>query len=153
MKLEIGFAGVKDAAEWARLRYLLWPDCPLDRHRLEIDQLQSGDGIVALAKVEGSTVGFAEVSIRGDHVEGTSVTPVPYLEGWFVTEEFRGKGVGRSLLNFVEDWARRNGYPELASDAEIENGASIRLHGLLGFREVGRTVHFVKDLTKNTHRD
>jgi aminoglycoside 6'-N-acetyltransferase I len=103
---------------------------------------------VAFASTGGELVGMAEVSIRRDHVEGTSAAPVPYLEGWFVVEKYRGKGIGRALLKFVEDWARERGYVELASDAEIWNEESIRLHGMLGFREVGRSVHFVKGLGK-----
>ena len=45
-----------------------------------------------------------------------------------------------------ETWARKRGYREIASDAEIANEASILLHGRRGFAEVGRTVHFVKAL-------
>jgi aminoglycoside 6'-N-acetyltransferase I len=105
-----------------------------------------GSGIVAVAHCNGILVGFAEASIRADHVEGTTVVPVPYLEGWFVLEEYRHFGVGRSLITFVEEWARNLGHKELASEAEIGNERSIRLHSVLGFREVGRSVHFVKSL-------
>src|SRR5688572_22812261 len=145
--MEIYIAGSKDSADWARLRSALWPDCPAERHALEIEQLLASEGVVALARVEGELAGFAEVSIRRDHVDGTSASPVPYLEGWFVEEKFRGKGIGRALIQFIEDWARERDFTELASDAELWNEESIRLHGLLGFREVGRTVHFVKRLS------
>jgi hypothetical protein len=43
-----------------------------------------------------------------------------------------------------------DGYSEIASDAEIQNSRSIRLHSRLGFREVSRTVHFVKTLGNQT---
>lgn len=139
-------ATLGDRAAWVRLRRRLWPDCPAARHRLEVKQLLSGDGVIALACVHGKVVGFAEVSIRGDHVEGTTATPVPYLEGWYVLPHFRGRGVGRALLVFVEKWARTKGFRELASDAEIANRKSIRAHAKLGFSEVGRSAHFVKRL-------
>lgn len=71
---------------------------------------------------------------------------MPYLEGWFVTEDFRGRGIGRGLLAFVERRAVERGFRELASDAELVNAPAIRLHALLGFRETGRSVHFVKAL-------
>lgn len=139
-------ARTSDAQAWARLRAELWPDCPLERHQLEIAQLAKSSGVVALAVRAGEPIGFAEVSIRADHVEGTSTTPVPYLEGWYVASPHRGVGIGTGLLEFVEDWARKRGYREMASDAEIDNEASILLHGRRGFIEVGRTVHFVKML-------
>jgi aminoglycoside 6'-N-acetyltransferase I len=139
-------AQASDAETWARLRAQLWPTCTIERHRLEIAQLSRSAGVVALALRAGEAAGFAEVSIRADHVEGTSSTPVPYLEGWYVAPAQRGRGIGTALLEFVEAWARRRGYRELASDAEIDNEASILLHGRRGFAEVGRTVHFLKTL-------
>jgi aminoglycoside 6'-N-acetyltransferase I len=71
---------------------------------------------------------------------------VAYVEGWFVEEDLRGKGAGRSLIANAEEWARENGFEEIASDAEIENEGSIRAHAALGFRETFRLVHFVKRL-------
>jgi aminoglycoside 6'-N-acetyltransferase I len=146
MQPEIFIARAENADAWAKLRSTLWPDCPPDRHALEIKQLLAGEGVVALARLGTDIVGMAELSIRRDHVEGTSTTPVPYLEGWFVAEPHRAQGIGRALLEFVENWSRAHGYRQLASDAELHNTQSIRLHKTLGFREVGRSVHFVKPL-------
>jgi aminoglycoside 6'-N-acetyltransferase I len=135
-----------DRLEWIKLRHELWPDCPIDRHDLEIEQLLKSEGIVAVVEIDGSLAGFAEVSLRNDHVEGTRASPVPYLEGWFVAPAHRRRGIGRGLLDFVEQWAIARGFNELASDAEIENRQGVTLHTKLGFAEVGRTVHFVKPL-------
>jgi aminoglycoside 6'-N-acetyltransferase I len=135
-----------DRPEWVRLRHELWPDCPVARHDLEIAQLLKSEGIVAVAEVGDILVGFAEVSLRNDHVEGTCASPVPYLEGWFVAPAYRCRSIGRGLLDFVEQWAIARGFHELASDAELENLQGVTLHTKLGFAEVGRTVHFVKPL-------
>jgi aminoglycoside 6'-N-acetyltransferase I len=135
-----------DKEAWTGLRHALWPDCPPERHFLEVGQLLAGDGIVVLAWAGEEAVGFAEVSIRRDHVEGTSEAPVPYLEGWFVAPAHRGLGVGRALLEFAWEWARKKGFGEMASDAELENDRSICAHVQLGFVEVERTVHFVRRL-------
>lgn len=147
MKIAVRPAAEADRDDWIAMRAALWPDCPQARHRLEIGQLLHSAGLVALATADGAAAGFAEVSVRSDHVEGTAHSPVPYLEGWYVAPAFRGRGVGRALIEYVEAWARARGFTELASDAEIENLRSIRLHGLLGFREVGTSVHFVKPLS------
>ncbi|MEK7949994.1 aminoglycoside 6'-N-acetyltransferase [Luteolibacter soli] len=141
-----------DRPQWLSLRYDLWPHCPIDRHRLEIEQLLKSEGIVAVADINGTLAGFAEVSLRHDHVEGTRSSPVPYLEGWFVSPEYRRHGIGRGLLDFVEQWAVARGFNELASDAELENLEGINLHAKLGFAEVGRTVHFVKPLPERSIR-
>ena len=96
---------------------------------------------------QADLIGFAEVSLRHDHVDGASICPVPYLEEWFVEAPFRRQGFGRSLIQAVEHWAISRGYTELASDAELTNTLSIRLHKLLGFSEVDRNVTFLKTLT------
>jgi aminoglycoside 6'-N-acetyltransferase I len=145
MKLIIRGATPSDFRAWIDLRFKLWPDCPLERHQLEVAQVSASPG-VAVASIDCELVGFAEVSIRADHVEGTSIAPVPYLEGWYVSDVHRGQGIGRALLAFVEEWSARNGYRELASDAALDDEKSIRLQAMLGFQEVGRTVHFVKSL-------
>jgi len=137
----------KDKAGWVRLRHSLWPDCPENKHALEVEQvLQSGGTVFVAEHKQAGLIGFAEVSIRSDHVDGATISPVPYLEGWFVDASFRGRGTGRALLKAVEDWAISSGYTELASDAEIGNAQSIRLHKLLGFSEIDRNVTFLKKL-------
>lgn len=152
MAQSISIATKKDKPDWARLRCLLWPDCSAERHELEVEQLLGSEGLVALAVLDGKVIGFAEVSIRRDHVEGTSAAPVPYLEGWFVEKQYRGKGIGRALVRFVEEWARGKGFLELASDAEIWNEASIRAHGQLGFSGGGENGAFREEVELTTRK-
>jgi len=149
-KPSIRLAQAADKPAWLRLRQSLWPECPAHKHALEMRQLLGSDGAVFLAETD-QVIGFAEVSVRHDHVEGASISPVPYLEGWFVQEAFRGQGVGRLLLEAVERWATSRGYTELASDAELDNSVSIRLHHRLGFDEIGRNVSFLKRLKPGRH--
>ncbi|MFO1499572.1 MAG: GNAT family N-acetyltransferase [Verrucomicrobiota bacterium] len=146
MSIRIRAAAQNDANAWTQMRAELWPDCPAARHELEVKQLLQSPGLVIVAEADGELVGFAEISVRVDHVEGTAAAPVPYLEGWYVKTAWRGRSIGRELIRFAENWAYGNGYRELASDAELEHADSIGAHVALGFREVGRNVHFVKAL-------
>ena len=113
--LAIRHARPKDKPAWLRLRRALWPKCPEHKHALEISQLLKSQGAVFLAENGvGKLIGFAEVSLRHDHVDGASISPVPYLEGWFVDRAFRKQGLGRKLMSAVEQWATSHGYSELA---------------------------------------
>ncbi|MBL8062416.1 MAG: GNAT family N-acetyltransferase, partial [Anaerolineales bacterium] len=67
-------------------------------------------------------------------------------EGWFVYPEMRGKGIAGALTQAAEDWARGKGCTEMASDTWLDNEASIRAHLKMGYFEVERLVHFVKQL-------
>ncbi|MGB0371175.1 MAG: aminoglycoside 6'-N-acetyltransferase [Opitutales bacterium] len=147
--MEIVVANETHRDVWLSLRKALWPDCPESRHKIEIEHTLKSAGLVALAMKGAQAIGFAEVSIRVDHVEGAGDSPIPYLEGWYVSPEYRGQGIGRALVTFAENWASDQGYTEMASDAECDNTLSIQIHKTLGFREVGRSVHFIRSLPKN----
>jgi aminoglycoside 6'-N-acetyltransferase I len=136
-----------DGDQWAAMLIVLWPDCPMEKQRIEIEQLLASDGFVLFAEhPTDGLIDFAEVSIRREHVDGVTTNPVPYLEGWYVDARHRGCGVGKLLIAAVEKRAGDTGFNELASDADLENISSQRAHESLGFREVGRGVHYVKTL-------
>ena len=99
-----------------------------------------------LAEEEGAFAGFAQCQLRRDYVEGTETSPVGYLEGVYVREPFRGRGLARALLQACEGWARRRGCVEFASDCELGNMDSIAFHLGAGFAEANRIVCFVKPL-------
>jgi aminoglycoside 6'-N-acetyltransferase I len=68
------------------------------------------------------------------------------VEGWFVREEMRGRGIGKELMRKAEDWSRRQNCREIASDALLDNLGSQRAHSALGFEVVDRCVTFRKSL-------
>ena len=99
-----------------------------------------------LAEEEGMAVGFAQCQLRHDYVEGTSTSPVGFLEGLWVEETHQRQGVGTRLVHACEDWARIVGCTEFASDCELDNEASLAFHLACGFREVNRTIWFARKL-------
>ena len=69
-------------------------------------------------------IGFLELSLRS-YAEGTSDSAVPYVEGWFVRSDARGKGAGKALMEKAMEWARTSGFAHLASDTDLSNEGSI----------------------------
>lgn len=141
-----------DRDEWVRMRTLLWPDWPED-HPPEVDAWLAdppADQAVfvlerALGGGEGALGGFVETRLRSV-ADGCDSSPVGYLEGLWVDEDLRGRGLARPLVEAAEAWARGRGCTEMASDAAIDNARSIDVHGALGYEQVARAVLFRKAL-------
>ncbi len=130
-----------DLRAWVQLRRALWPD-ETDAVGNVAEALQRADASNFIAFADGVAVGFAEATLRQDHVNGTDSSPVGFLEGWYVSEPWRGRGIGRALLAAVRDWAGAQGCTELASDATLDNLAAQRAHAACGFEETERVVYF-----------
>ena len=101
---------------------------------------------VLLAEDCGRIVGFIEVDLRS-HADGCDPSrPTGYIEGWYVAPQCRQRRVGAKLVAAAEDWARKQGCTEMASDAWLDSEDSQRAHEALGFEVVDRCVHYRKDL-------
>jgi aminoglycoside 6'-N-acetyltransferase I len=144
---EIVECGPDALEEWVALRCALWPDLPEHLHRSEAEALlrNAGEAVTFLARAPES-IGFAEVTLRHDYVNGCDTSPVAFLEGIYVKPEWRRRGVAAALCAAAENWARRLGCAELASDAELHNTVSHRMHAGLGFEETERVVCYRKIL-------
>lgn len=144
-----------DAAEWIRLRLLLWPEhgeVALTANAAEfLARKTSGPGtmpeVVFVAHDEGSLelIGFAEVS-RRLYAPGCDSSPVGFLEGWLVVPARQREGVGRALVAAAEAWSQEQGCTEFGSDALAENTLSATAHQALGFEEVEVLRCFRKSL-------
>lgn len=139
-------ARAADVAAWSQLRAALWPDDDAAAHAEDIaETFLSGDPdqVAFVAEGEdGELLGFVEASIRRDYVDGCETSPVAFGEGAFIRPEWRGKGVGRALVEAVADWGRAKGCTELASNAMLDNTASHAFHEAVGFEETERVVFF-----------
>lgn len=129
------------------LALALWPDNDPSEYASELEEMIARkDAAFFLAWEDTRAVGFAQCQLRRDYVEGTESSPVGYLEGIFVDEEYRCKGIARELLAVCEEWAKAMGCNEFASDCELDNTQSLRFHMAVGFTEANRVICFTKKL-------
>ena len=123
----------------------LWPDCSYEEANEDCKRiLQSDKEAIFLAKKEQAYVGFIQLNLRYDYVEGTTTSPVAYIEGIYVQPQYQGQSIGRYLVAIGAQWGKEKGAKEYASDAELHNKNSIAFHKRVGFREVNRVVCFAK---------
>jgi aminoglycoside 6'-N-acetyltransferase I len=141
-------SGAADA-RWLALRCALWTDADAHEHARDMATIAArGDCVVLAIADDGSAIGFAEAAKRTDWVDGTSGSPVGFLEGLYVEPRFRRCGVARALMAAVERWTLEQGLPELASNARLDNLDAHAVHRALGFAKTERVVFFCKRLAR-----
>jgi len=134
-------------ATWLRLRATLWPQASDSEHLHDMAEAIARGHFVRLAvdHTDG-TIAFVEASKRVDYVNGTTSSPVAFLEGLYVVPDWRRQGVGSKLVRAVEDWAISEGCLELASDSPVDNLSGHAAHLAWGFVETERVVYFCRRL-------
>ena len=147
--MDISSTSDPDDARWLTLRSEFIPEAAVEVHRSFLRGLVKDSkpfhAFVA-SDPEAGLLGFAEVAVRTDFVNGCRHRPALFLEGIFVRPECRGRGVARALVEAAGDWGVRQGCREFASDVEIDDENSLAAHRGLGFEETERVVYFRKPL-------
>ena len=83
-------ATLEDVPKLVSLAIQMWKSHTVeDLTKIFCEHIRKGKNIIFLAISEEHIVGFAQCGLRFDYVEGTDSSPVGYLEGIFVLEEYK----------------------------------------------------------------
>ena len=98
--MKIRFVNKKDKDIWLKFRTELWSESS-DDLTSEIEEYFRGNSndidVVFMAVTENNDpVGFLELNLR-DYAEGCRCSPIPYIEAWYVSKSYRGKGIGKLI--------------------------------------------------------
>lgn len=145
--INIRSATISDLGALTTLALKLWPD----HNQKDLNQeilacLENPHAYISLVKTSNNVIGFAICQLRSDYVEGTSSSPVGYLEGIFIENKFRRLGLGSKLVSMCENWSHESGCTEFASDCELHNEVSLKFHIKNNFTESNRIICFTKHL-------
>ena len=147
MQAIIKKATIGDAKTIAGLAIQMWKSNTVGELTEEFsDYISKGNCVVVLAMLDNCAIGFAQCGLRHDYVEGTDTSPVGYLEGIFVEEDYRKNGLAKDMLDACQKWAKEQGCTEFASDCELVNEDSLKFHLRMGFEEANRIICFTKKL-------
>ena len=105
---------------------------------LDVDAARDPGGIF-VAEIEGQVVG----GITTWQEKEAGIGHIPNIA---VAAEFRGRGIGRMLIEHALDHFRRCGLTHAKIETLVQNGTGQHLYQSLGFHEVARQIHFVADL-------
>ena len=147
--MEIVSTSDPNDTSWLTLRAEFIPEVEFEEQRRFL-QAFAGNTAAFRAFVardaESGLLGFAEVAVRTDFVNGCEHRPALFLEGIFVRPEHRGRGVARALCKAAAAWGLEQGCREFASDVYVDDHDSLAAHRGLGFEETERVVYFRKSL-------
>ena len=140
-------ASVSDALTVAELAVKMWVSHSAAELAEDFRELMASPECAVFIMYAGDApIGFSQCQLRHDYVEGTESSPVGYLEGIFVDEAHRRQGCARKLLAACEEWAKKMGCSEFASDCELANNESLAFHLKMGFIEANRIICFKKEI-------
>jgi ribosomal protein S18 acetylase RimI-like enzyme len=86
---------------------------------------------VLVAEANGAVVGMVTGQLVVSTAEGA---PSCWVEDLVVEEAWRGRGLGRALLEAIEVWARRLGATRLQLVADRDNAPALACYRRLGWR-------------------
>jgi len=131
---------------WLTMYRQLWPQHNDTALTAEMKRIfASSKRSAYVAEHEGAPTGFAEYALR-DYANGCHSQPVPFLEGIWVSEDYRSKGIARALVEYLERKARLAGFTEFGSDVELSNYQSQLMHERLGFEQTEKVIFYRKVL-------
>jgi len=94
--------------------------------------LASPTGHIAIARDTASrAVGMATAQLVISTAEGA---PSAWIEDVVVREDFRGKGLGRALLDALLDWARSRGAVRTQLLADLDNAPALAFYERVGWQ-------------------
>jgi GNAT superfamily N-acetyltransferase len=106
------------------------PDAERQRRGLTLLLAEPRRAAVLVAERGGAVVGMVTAQLVVSTAEGG---PSALVEDMVVDGAERGAGLGRSLLEAVEEWSRRRGATRLQLLADRENTPALRFYERLGW--------------------
>lgn len=128
--ITIGTLGPDDRPAWESLfagyhAFYGRPHWPRENYDRAWREFQAADRIHGLgARLDGELVGIAHFLVH----PSTTSADVCYLQDLFTAPEVRGRGVARTLIAAVEDWARQRGCARVYWHTQSGNDTARRLY-------------------------
>lgn len=109
---------------------------PDEKWKEQLEQSQKKDGIIILFAMDGDKV----VGMNAFHWTNKPVTKhVAQIFGVFISPEYRGKGIGRLLMDGIISEIKKNPqFIKITLGVNAENSSALKLYESLGLKVVGK---------------
>lgn len=87
---------------------------------------------IFVAKEDEKIIGYIYIQITSAD-DGPTIDKEALVDGLYVDEQYRGKGVAKALISKVEEWAKRNDVQYVYINVLEENTTALNLYKKLDF--------------------
>ena len=101
-----------------------------------LEEIKSGNRLVFIYKINGEFIGEGALVFDTGDPDYTVESRRVYVSRMIVKKEFRNRGIGSEILNFLVDKAKGMGYSEMTIGVDKDNVNALHLYRKFGFTEV-----------------
>ena len=101
-----------------------------------LGELKSGNRITYICKDNDDFVGEISLVKEMNDLDYTIPNQRVYVSRLIVKKEYRRKGIGKKLVDFITDKAKELGYSELSIGVDLDNYPALKLYIDSGFDKV-----------------
>lgn len=100
------------------------------------DEIQSGNRLVFIYKINGKFIGEGALVFDTGDPDYTIPNQRVYVSRMIVKKEYRNRGIGSEILEFLIVKAKSMGYSEMTIGVDKDNVIALHLYEKYGFTEV-----------------
>ena len=107
------------------------------------DIFNNAESLVVVAEDEGKIVGFVNSTVSNMFGDGPQHA---YIDNTIIIKEYRGKGIGKKLYEYLENIFREQGVEGVTTDIFDNNDDSVKFHERLGYKKISKAIEMYKKL-------
>lgn len=100
------------------------------------EEIKEGNRLVFVYKINGEFIGEGALVFDTGDFDYTIAGKRVYVSRMIVKKEYRNKGIGSEILNYLIDKAKKMGYSEMTIGVDKDNINALHLYRKYGFTEV-----------------
>ena len=101
-----------------------------------LEEIKNGNRIVYIYKINGEFIGEGALVLDAGDVDYTIPNKRTYVSRMIVKKEYRNRGIGSEILEFLIRKAKDMGYSEMTIGVDKDNKNALHLYRKYGFTEV-----------------
>lgn len=101
-----------------------------------LDEIKSGNRLVFICKINGEFIGEGALVFDAGDSDYTIPDRRVYVSRMIVKKEYRNRGIGSEILEFLTEKAKDMGFSEMTIGVDKDNANALHMYKKHGFTEV-----------------